>query len=137
MYPSIRIILLAKNLIWKFTLQFNIRVEWLLFVLFQNKNSICHCFKKIFYLSCFKTIFYQWTDFRRKQNNPHKRTLISMFCWFDFFLFYFSCLLDQTPSSVYRKPKFMKIREKLRVLLASLFSIFYLRNPVLKENYDR
>ena len=43
---------------------------------------------------------YQWTDFRRKQNNPHKWTLISMFCWFDFFVYFsylffliiFSCL---------------------------------------------
>ena len=59
-------------------------------------------------------------------------------CFVDliFFLFFF-CLLDQTPNSAYRKPKFMKIREKFRVLLASLLSIFYLRNPVLKENYDR
>ena len=45
----------------------------------------------------FKDVFimiesYQWTDFRRKQNNPHNWTLISMFCWFDFFLFIFSYL---------------------------------------------
>ena len=159
---------------------------------------------------------YQWTDFRRKQNNPHKWTLNSMFCWFDFFLLffliYFSCLfflafflfyfdlvkvvcrlnfvsyylmkidpvwyyqasgpmtcifcymfmqvyflstLDwicvihiwvrlnveilavRPDNSAYRKPKIMKIRRKLRVLLTSLLNKFYSRIPVLKENYDR
>ena len=40
-------------------------------------------------------------------------------------------------NSAYRKPKFMKIGQKVRVLLTSLLSIFYLRNLVLKDNYDR
>ena len=74
---------------------------------------------------------YQWTDFRRKQNNPHKRTLISMFCWLIFF-FFFSCLLDQTPSSVYRKPKFMEIREKLRVFISIFIELILFTQPGFK-----
>ena len=46
-------------------------------------------------------------------------------------------LAVRPDNSAYRKPKIMKIGQKLRILLTSLLSIFYLRNPVLKENYDR
>ena len=60
---------------------------------YELKLSKIHCFS-FFFCKC-KLFLYQWTDFRRKQNNPHKLTLNSMFCWFDFFLLffliYFSC----------------------------------------------
>ena len=78
-------------------------------------------------------IRYQWTDFRRKQNNPYKRTLISMFCWFDFFFLFIGpntklCLQE---AQVYGNQR------KIESFISISIEHILFTQPDLKQNYDR